>query len=103
MLMLTTLAPMTPVHAASIAHQTMTANAMAPFNGPRRYMMERNNRSAIPDFPNKVAIRTKLGMAMRILLVVESKARPKNIYQPSGPQPTRAKIVPSPASIKATG
>jgi hypothetical protein len=81
----------------------MTARAMAPFNGPRRYIMDLNNLSAIPDFPSNVAMRTKLGMAIRILLVVESKVLPRNIYQPSVPQPIRAKIVASPARIKATG
>ena len=63
--MLTTLAPMTPVQAASSAHQTMDANAIAPFIGPNRYIMERNIRSVIPDFPRKDAIRIKLAIAIR--------------------------------------
>ena len=64
--MLTTLAPITPVHAASSAHQTIDAKAIAPFIGPNIYIMERNIRSEMPDFPRKVAIRMKLMIAIRI-------------------------------------
>ena len=76
--MLTTLAPMIPVQAASMAHMTITANPMAPLIGPKRCIIERKSPSEMPDFPRKEAIRTNWGMAMRMLLVVESNARPWN-------------------------
>ena len=101
--MLTTLAPMMPVQAASMAHITITARAMPPFTGPNRYIMPVKRPAEISDWDRNAAIRTNRGMASRMLLVVESKARPKNRYHPEGPQPKKAKMAAVPPSTRATG
>ena len=101
--MATTLAPTTPVDAASRAPTRIVEMAIPPLTSPNRKPIDSSRRSARLDFCSTMPMKMNSGIAIRIVLFMIDQMRCGISAKIDGPSDSRPKNTATPPKVNATG